>query len=46
MFRDFSVRSGEFVVLCGVERGNVETDASVRRDVVRGIVGVVLWEKE
>ena len=27
MFRDFSVRSGEFVVLCGVERGNVETDA-------------------
>ena len=45
MFRDFSVRSGEFVVLCGVERGNVETDASAPGR-ARGIVGVVLWEKE
>tara|TARA_B100000475_G_scaffold120842_1_gene88218 strand:- start:1994 stop:2329 length:336 start_codon:yes stop_codon:yes gene_type:complete len=37
---------GKFVVLRGFERGDVEADASVRRDSVRGIIGVVLRERK
>jgi len=46
LFGCFSMRGGEFAVLRGFERGDVEADARVRRDGVWGIVGVVLRKRE